>query len=200
MNKAPFNKDYFERVTRQKGYSKNPLVNLSRQILYNTQPLFRALMIKIFFQPKNLLEIGCGTGRFVYWIRQLGIDAWGIDISPDALPGANPKIRKYLKKGDATKKISFKDNSFDLVVSISLLEHISEPKLASVLKESQRVSRKFVLYKIFTETLFQPSVDDPTHVTVKTPGWWHRFFKKLKIKESSKLFPKWEPGLFLLEK
>jgi len=200
MNKTPFNKDYFKRVTCQKGYSKNPMVNLARQILYTLQPLIRALMIKICFQPRNLLEVGCGTGRFVYWGRRLGIDAWGIDISPYALSQANPEIRKYLKKADATRKIPFKDNSFDLVVSINLLEHILEPKLASVLKEYQRVSKKFLLHKIFTKTRLQPPVDDPTHVTVKTPSWWHRLFRKFKTKESSKFLPKWEPGLFLLEK
>lgn len=200
MNKAPFNKDYFDRVTRQKGYSKNPLVNLIRRMLYNIQPLFRALMIKIFFHPQNLLEIGCGTGRFVYWGRRLGIDAWGMDINPYALSQAHPEIRKYLRKADATKKISFKDNSFNLVVSISFFEHITEPELDLVLKECQRVSKKLILHKIFTKTIFQPPVDDPTHVTVKTPGWWHRFFKKLKIKKSLNFFPKWEPGLFLLEK
>lgn len=200
MNKNPFNKDYFERVTCQKGYSKNPLINLVRQILYNIQPLFRALMIKIFFYPKNLLEVGCGTGRFVYWAQKLGIKAWGIDISSYALSQANPAIRKYLKKGDATKKIPFEDGSFDLVVSISFLEHIPESELSSILKEYQQVSKKLVLHKIFTKTKLQSPVDDPTHVTVRTPFWWHRFFKKLKIKESSKFLPKWESGLFLLEK
>lgn len=200
MNKASFNKDYFERVTCQKGYSKNPLINLARQITYSIQPFFRALTIKIFFRPKNLLEVGCGTGRFVYWARKFGIDAWGMDISSHALSQANPIIKEYLKKADTTKKIPFRDGSFDLVVSISLLEHIPESKLTLVLKECQRVSKEFTLHKIFTETLFQPSVDDPTHTTVNPPVWWHQFFKKLKIKESSKFFPKWEPGSFLLEK
>lgn len=200
MKKIPFNKDYFGRVTRQRGYSKNPLINSARQLVYEVQPLFRASMIKIFFRPKNLLEVGCGTGRFVYWARWLGIDAQGIDISPYALLQVNPAIKKYLKRADATKKIPFKDSSFDLTISISFLEHISKPKLALVIKECQRVSKKFILHKIFTETRFQPPVDDPTHITVKSLAWWHHFFKKIKIKESSKLFLKWEPGLFLLEK
>jgi len=200
MNKSFLNKDYFERVTRQKGYSKNPLINLARRIVYNLQPFFRALMIKIFFRPKNFLEVGCGTGRFVYWARRLGIEAWGVDISSYALSQTNSEIKEYLKKGDATKKIPFRDNSFELVVSISLLEHIPESKLALVFGECQRVSKKLILHKIFTKTRFQPPVDDPTHITVKSLTWWHRFFRKLKIKESSKFLPKWEPGLFLLEK
>lgn len=200
MNKTSYDKDYFKRVTCQKGYSRNPLVNLTRQIFYLIQPFFRALMIKIFFHPKNFLEVGCGTGRLVYWARKLGIDAWGIDISPYVLSQARPEILKYLKKEDASKNIPFKDNSFDLVLSISLLEHIPEPKLTSVFRECQRVSKKIVLHKIFTKTIFQPPVDDPTHITIRPPGWWHRFFKELKIKESSKFFLKWEPGLFLLEK
>lgn len=200
MNKIPYNKDYFERVTCQRGFSRNPFVNLVRNLLYKAQPFFRALIIKVFFHPENLLDIGCGTGRFVYWTRKLRIDAWGIDISPDALSLANPGIRKYLKKADISRKIPFNNNSFDLVVSFSLLEHIPQSILPSSLKECLRVSKKFTLHKIFTKTLFQPSVDDPTHITVKPEIWWHEFFKRLKIKEGSKFFLKWEPGLFLLEK
>ncbi len=164
------------------------------------QPFFRALIIKVFFHPENLLEVGCGAGRFVYWTRRLGIDTWGIDISPYALSQANPEVKKYLKLVDATEKIPFKNDSFDLIVSIGLLEHILESELVLVLKECQRVSKKFVLHKIFTKTLFQPPVDDPTHITVKTASWWHHLFKGFKIKEGSKFFLKWEPGLFLLEK
>lgn len=200
MNKIPYNKDYFERVACQKGFSKNPLINLSRRLIYEAQPIFRTLMIKIFFHPKNLLDVGCGTGRFVYWARRLGIDAWGVDISSHALSQANPEVKKYLKLADATERIPFKNDSFGLIVSISLLEHVPETKLAFILRECQRVSKKFVLHKIFIETLFQPPVDDPTHITVKTANWWHHLFKGLKIKESSKFFLKWEPGLFLLEK
>jgi len=200
MDKNPYNKNYFEYITCQKGYSKNPLLRLSRQLIFSIQPLFRALMVKIFLRPENLLDVGCGTGRFVYWARKLGIDAWGVDVSYYALSLSSPEIGKWLKKADASKKLPFEDDSFDLVISTSLLEHLSEHALVSTIREGQRVSKKFVLHKIFTDSLFQPRVDDPTHITVKSPTWWHEFFKKIQIEEGSKNFPRWEPGLFLLEK
>jgi len=110
---------------------------------------YRALIIKIFLKPKNCLDVGCGTGKLVKWLRFLGVDAFGIEISKNALELADKKVKPFLKLGDIIK-IPYPDNYFDLVVSFDVLEHLERSKIKKAILETVRVSKKFILHKIYT--------------------------------------------------
>ena len=73
----------------------------------------------------NVLDIGCGTGYLLHKLRELGCNVYGIE------PGqqANIGIEKYNIPIEIdffpSKKLDLK---FDLIISILVLEHISEPE------------------------------------------------------------------------
>ena len=71
------------------------------------------------YQPRNLLEIGCGNGFFLDKIRGLEIQAEGIDINPDA-------IKSGLARGLAVSLTDLYDvnKQFDMVVLFEVLEHM----------------------------------------------------------------------------
>ena len=93
---------------------------------------------------RRLLEIGCGTGHFSRWFRDLGWRTWGLDVEPEMLAwarGRSPGDIVYCR-GDAGR-LPFADDSFDICALITTLEATDDPE--KVLREALRVSRRAVL-------------------------------------------------------
>lgn len=85
---------------------------------------------------KPILDIGCGFGEFagVFFNSQVEV---GIDIDPNEILLAK-NAGKYKKTIAAdARKLPFDKNTFNTVISISTLEHISNN--SKVLKEAYRV-------------------------------------------------------------
>ena len=144
----------------------------------------RCIQIISKYHPNRLLDVGCAMGFFVAQFRFLGVDAYGIDISPFAIEVGKklsfqnkPKfgenltamsLEKYLFEAEA-KKIPFPNKFFDLVVSWDTLEHIPEKDILKVSKELNRVGEK-QYHCIGTEIL--PTDKDKSHITIKPISWW----------------------------
>lgn len=192
-----YDREYFESITL--GLTGNPATNILRKSIYRLSSPVRALMIKLLLEPKTVLDVGCGKGNLVLWLRKLGIEAYGIDISSYALENAHRPIKRYLRRGEISN-LPFENNQFDLVATFDLLEHICEGDLPQAIKECQRVAGRWVLHKIYGTTRFEQRfpVKDPTHVTIRPNHWWRKLFTKLELKSPTKFFPKWEAGIFLL--
>lgn len=151
------------------------------KIIFTLVNFYRALWIKLVLNPKNCLDVGCGTGYLVSMLKKLGIDAYGIEISEYALSNVPKEIQPYVKKGDITK-IPFDDNTFDLVVTFDVMEHIERSLLKKSLEETVRVSRKWIVHKIFTREnlwirLFQRY--DYSFMSIFSQKFWKHMFKSL---------------------
>ena len=87
----------------------------------------------------RVLEVGCGKGKDVLGLLagDARYELWGVDILPRAfeLEGV------HFVQADA-EYLPFADGSFDLVITVGVLEHI-EPveKLCAVIAELDRVGR-----------------------------------------------------------
>lgn len=107
----------------------------------------RFLIFKKLCKPNKdntILEIGCGDGEFTKRLADLPSKIVGTDITPKVIARAkryfNTKIyRKVSFKADNAEKMSFSNNSFDIVCGISILHHIDTNK---ALKESFRVLKR----------------------------------------------------------
>lgn len=90
---------------------------------------------------KRILDMGCGLGSFLEICQNKEVRAVGVEIDPHAVEIA--KLRtgsdKNIILGDC-EKLSFYNNSFDLVVSITVIEHVKNP--LKYLKEARRVLKK----------------------------------------------------------
>jgi ubiquinone/menaquinone biosynthesis C-methylase UbiE len=96
-----------------------------------------------FSSKKNVLEVGCGSGRGLRVFRN---NATGIDFSSKALDRAKTELagkNVKLVKGDA-RKLPFKEREFDLVFSSGLLEHFKNGKREDqkILDEHIRVAKR----------------------------------------------------------
>src|SRR3990172_11155820 len=61
----------------------------------------KSLFDKYQLNGKKVLEIGCAKGFLVKDLRDLGTDAYGLDISEYAIGKAEAKVREFLSIGDA---------------------------------------------------------------------------------------------------
>ena len=86
---------------------------------------------------RRILDAGCGTGGTLDAVADLG-EAWGVDISPDALDFCRGRGHTNLKLCSADA-LDFPDASFDVVLSCDVLEHLDDDGKA--LREIRRVLR-----------------------------------------------------------
>lgn len=107
---------------------------------------------KNIFNPRNMLDVGCGRGQFTAAARRAGIEAYGFDYSRWAI--GNKYINcdvSWLTCHDATVKWLYGDNSFDLIIVLDLMEHLyNDGDIDKVIDELYRVSRKWVFLQIAT--------------------------------------------------
>lgn len=126
--------------TQQKYYSSNPLRRffIKRFLKNILQEIKNKKVI-------NILDIGCGEGQSdKYFLKNMPkIKITGIDFDSQAISEARINCPQMTAKKDDIYNLSFKDKSFDLAISLEVLEHLSNPQKA--LKEIKRVSNKFII-------------------------------------------------------
>lgn len=163
---------------------------------------------------KSVLDVGCGTGRLVQYLRKNRLDAEGCDIATEAVKAArkiNPQSKIVIA---SASKLPFASSSFDLVCTISVIEHLKKTQIAKFLKEAKRVLKPNGFIFIVTPNFATPirllqgrrwfGYADKTHVTFFTSSRLKkllinygfnnfRAFHKIKYQKSVD----WEfPGLF----
>ncbi len=114
---------------------------------------FATKMLKLLsLNGKTILEIGCGRGSFSNYIvkgfrgieKLYACDYSGWALEKGKMNGA--KSARIIWQKEDIQKLSFKDNSFDVIISCETIEHVASPNLA--LKEIYRVLKpggKFIL-------------------------------------------------------
>jgi 2-polyprenyl-3-methyl-5-hydroxy-6-metoxy-1,4-benzoquinol methylase len=86
----------------------------------------------------TILDVGCGTGYVANTLARQGLDVSGIDANTISLTKAQQGPAKFFLASDY--RLPFPSESFDVVGSYTVLEHIGDPEL--FLGEQVRVVKK----------------------------------------------------------
>jgi len=78
--------------------------------------------------PHSVLDYGCGSGRFLRYADQLGLDVLGVDLSPNAVESAASVGIRCVQGTYAD--MSAIDGKFDVVRLNHVLEHVEDPVAA----------------------------------------------------------------------
>lgn len=93
-------------------------------------------------RPGSVLEFGCNVGRNLLALREAdpGMRLVGIDINAEAVREGRESTGLDLRCGDETMLAAFADGEFDMVFTVSVLDHLAEPgpACASLLRCARR--------------------------------------------------------------
>ncbi len=146
-------------------------------------------MIKFYKLKENakILDVGCGKGFLIHEFKKLlpKCQVYGQDISKYAIKNSKIEIKKYIKHGCASK-LKFKNNYFDLVISLNTLHNLYCYDLVKALKEIERVSKKNKYLCVESYRNEKEKVNllywQVTCESFYTPLEWKWFFQQSKYK------------------
>lgn len=99
-------------------------------------------------RTSKLLDLGCGIGRHVIFAHQMGLDAYGVDLSPRAVAEAVgwasregvPDAENRIVCSDL-RKLPWADSTFDYVISHGVLDSMYFAVARDAIAETARVLR-----------------------------------------------------------
>jgi 2-polyprenyl-3-methyl-5-hydroxy-6-metoxy-1,4-benzoquinol methylase len=113
---------------------------------------------KFLPREKNapILDLGCGSGGFVYWLTQRGYkNVTGVDISKDQVSTAHVLNIKNIVQADAAEFLEKEKSNYSLIFARDLLEHIPKEKLVPTVKlihESLKEKGAFIAQTVNAES------------------------------------------------
>ena len=127
---------------------------------------YAGLVAAVLNVPRDarILDLGSGIGRYIQAWQWRGYqNLTGIEISRTAIDHSWPGLN--IVQGTVAD-MPFEDQSFDLVFSAALLEHIPERILRQTIFECYRVG------KMQAHLIADRAGGDPSHVTIKSGQEW----------------------------
>ena len=79
-------------------------------------------LVKSLSSGKRLLDIGCGTGDFLAFSHNNGMEVTGLEPDPDARQIAAKKVEGHVL--DLSELYNFKKDTFDVITMWHVLEHV----------------------------------------------------------------------------
>ena len=131
FNESEYNIEYYSKLEK---YYEDP-----KELSYK-----KANIIAGKVKPGQcILDIGCGSGEFLFKLKNKFINLYGQDTSSSAIEWAKQKNKDFKNilffEGEL-KNCKFEDIFFDCCLCLDVLEHVEDPM--SVLVEIKRVLKK----------------------------------------------------------
>ena len=135
----PYNQEYFDSYHKIPTYRlKYPDENVIRFLVSNFSTKER--------YKKTILDLGCGTGRHLILLAELGFQPYGIDGSPVALKYAKNWLKRQKLFAEITKglitHLPYSDNFFDGVIEHATLVNNEWEDIIKACQECHRVLKK----------------------------------------------------------
>jgi len=103
-------------------------------------------IIKIFkkHNMKRVLDLGCGSGRNILFLEKNGFEVYGIDLAKQGISSVKRKLKKKkhkpnLKVGNIFKKLPYKDDYFDAIICIQVIQHGRANQIKHAINEIKRI-------------------------------------------------------------
>ena len=129
-------------------------------------------LIKDVFEPRKVLDVGCGPGALMHLLAELGVEVDGVDFAESSLQLASDLVRHRIVIGSTSAPLT-PAHSYDLVICREVMEHLTVFQVRKTVENLVRTTSRF----IYCTTRFHPDpaslLDfttqfdvDPTHITL----------------------------------
>jgi ubiquinone/menaquinone biosynthesis C-methylase UbiE len=122
----------------------------------------------------SVLDAGCGTGRWATALAKLGCEVEAADISETMIQMAEPHPGVRYRVG-AVEDLDYPDTRFDLALSITVLQHITDPiRLERAMTNLHRMLKSSgTLFVIeFSPLRLRPTAPQVTYMEYRTHRRW----------------------------
>ena len=119
----------------------------ARRNVHKWRTILRALALAD--GVRSILDVPCGTGRFIGGLARSGYDVVGADIASEMMRvareqlGPMPRVLGFVR-ADA-EQLPFPSGAFDCVMSIRFLFHVDASTRVAILRDMARVSRRWLV-------------------------------------------------------
>ena len=167
--------DVLEKIYQQGAVTNmddNPTENIMPAKPSNKRISRRINFLKDIKEPGRLLDVGCGTGEFIYYAQKERWNVFGIDISANRSKIAQIRTGIKIHKGTIHDS-SYEMNSFDLITLFEVIEHL--PDVKATLKKAFQLLKPGGIIAISTPNInslrrlyqgikWKGFTDDPNHI------------------------------------
>jgi 2-polyprenyl-3-methyl-5-hydroxy-6-metoxy-1,4-benzoquinol methylase len=166
----------------QPGYCKDRQNRIRKFILTTISNIFekRIAIIVPFIKDGKILDIGCGSGGFLNWMKSYGWHTYGCDINDTACERARTRGLDIF--WGQLEEAKYPDKFFDVITMNDVLEHIPSPSRVlcecyRILKEDGLLIVNLPNFDCFDRKIFQGNwyhLDAPRHLyhfSVSTLKW-----------------------------
>lgn len=137
-------------------YPKNEIIIFLSRYIRKRIGMQKFQNIYDFSKTVKACDYGCGIGRQTILLKEFGIDAYGIDISQEAIKEAKylasslgMNLDNNLIVGDG-ETVPFENNFFDFSIAESVLDSTCFQIAQSIIAELDRVTKKYCFISLIS--------------------------------------------------
>lgn len=142
-------------------------------------------LAKKFENCSPVLDIGCGRGEFLELLKDLNVQAKGVDLDSELVGQAISQGLDVIQGDGIVKLGSIADSSLGGIVSIQVVEHLSKQQvldLVSLSYDKLRVGGKIIIETVNPQSLYvytHAFYLDPTHIQPVHPAYLSFLFTEM---------------------
>lgn len=159
---ARYDADYYHSHCGATPYSRD------EKALMNHFRNFAATLVDRY-APTRVLDVGCAKGLLVEHLRDLGVDARGIDTSEYALSEVRQDMKPYCTYGSGLEPL---DGQYDFITCIEVAEHLDESQAEALIANLCAHADDIV----FSSTPLDFA--EATHFNVQPTEYWQTLFAR----------------------
>lgn len=133
-----------------------------------TKPsIFAQQIIKFFPKNGKLVDLGAGQGQDSQFFVKNNFQVISTDFCQDALDISQKRsssLKINFQNVNLTKKLPFKDSSFDIVYSHLALHYFNQKNTQKIFKEIYRILKKGGVFATLVNTINDPEVTNSKEI------------------------------------
>ncbi len=138
---------------------------------------------------KNVLDLGCGTGRYTIFLAKEGFKVYACDLSEKAIEIAKKGLPGVIFKKCEMTELAYEDGFFDAVICNQVIQHGMMDDIMKAVSEIERVLKKDGILFLATISINHPKFKTGNEIepgtkenTEKIDGdMMHHFFTREEI-------------------